>query len=298
MKQRLGVIGLGVMGKPMVRNLLRAGHRVVVHNRSRAAVDELVAHGAVDGGSPYGVGEAADITVLMLPDGPDVEQVIVGQDGLLDALKPGSIVIDMSSINPDVSRRMATLLASRGAHYLDAPVSGGETGAIEGTLVIMAGGDAAVFEGVRPLLLHLGKSAVRIGSVGAGQTTKLVNQILVALHLQAMGEALLLASRSGVDCGLVVEAIRGGLAGSKVLDAKASKLLDRDFQPGFRMKLHRKDLANAMAAAHALGLNLPNARATYEMLDAIVENGHADEDHVGLVQALEQLNGSFVGGGA
>ena len=290
MAQQVGFIGLGIMGKPMARNLVKAGLSLVVHDISIEPVNELVGEGAVDGKSPAGVAEQNDIIFLMLPDGPEVKQVVCGPDGVLETVRPGSIVVDMSSISPTVSKKAAEALGQKGARYVDAPVSGGEPRAIDGTVAMMVGGDAADCEKVKPLLSHMGGSMVRVGDVGAGQTVKLVNQILVALHLEAMGEALLLAKSCGVDCKLTFEAIKGGLAGSNVLNAKVPLVLDRNFNPGFRMRLHQKDLRNAMSVANELGLDLPTTKLVQKLLGDLVASGHGEEDHGGLVQAAEKLN--------
>ena len=295
MNDTIGFIGLGIMGKPMARNLMKAGCKLIVHDLNRAPVEELVAEGAADGCSPAGVAEKAGTLITMLPDGPDVEKVVCGDNGIAQGITAGAVVVDMSSISPIVSRRVADALQKAEAHYVDAPVSGGEPRAIDGTLAIMVGGREDVVEQVRPLLAHMGKSVVRVGDVGAGQTAKLVNQVLVALHIQAMGEAFLLATGCGADCEAVFEAVRSGLAGSNVLNAKVPLVLERNFNPGFKMKLHQKDLRNAMAAADEYGLDLPATKVTRDLLAGLVDGGHGEEDHGGLVQAVEQLNGSKIG---
>ena len=290
MKEKIGFIGLGIMGKPMAKNLAKAGLSLVIHDINSEPIQELVAEGAVALDSPAAVAEQSNIIFCMLPDGPEVEEVICGKKGVIEAIKAGSIVVDMSSISPTVSKRVAKALEDKKAHYVDAPVSGGEPGAIAGTVAIMVGGDEEIVEKVRPLLAHMGKSVVRVGGIGAGQTVKLVNQILVALHLEAMGEAFLLAKKCGVDCKLAFEAVKGGLAGSNVLNAKVPLMLERNFNPGFRMRLHKKDLRNAMSVADELGLNLPTAKIVQTLLSELVDSGHGEEDHGGLVQAVEKLN--------
>ena len=294
MERIVGFIGLGIMGKPMARNLAKAGVSLVVHNRSRQSVEELVAEGAVDGEGPAGVAEKADIIFTILPDGPEVEEVVCGQNGVIEKIQPGAIVVDMSSISPTVSKRVAAKLSEKSAHYVDAPVSGGETGAIEGTVAIMVGGQEDIVEKVRPLLMHMGKSVVRVGDVGAGQTVKLVNQILVAIHIEAMGEAFLLARKCGVDCAKAFDAIKGGMAGSNVLNGKVPMMLDRNFKPGFKMKLHKKDLRNAMSVADELGLDLPTAKIVQKMLSRLVDSGHGEEDHGGLIKAVEEMNNLII----
>ena len=290
MENTIGFIGLGIMGKPMAINLIKAGYSLVVHDINQSAVGELVQNGALDGQSSSGVTEKCQIIFTMLPDGPEVEEVICGSGGVLESIEPESIVVDMSSISPTVSKNAAEKLRQKQAHYVDAPVSGGEPGAIAGTLAIMVGGDKQIVEKVTPLLAHMGKSVVRVGDVGAGQTVKLVNQILVALHIGAMGEAMLLAKKCNVDCMRTYEAIKNGLAGSNVLNAKVPLVLDRNFKPGFKMKLHKKDLRNAMSVADELGLELPLAKTIQKLLNNLVDTGHGEEDHGGLVQAVEKLN--------
>ena len=290
MDKTIGFIGLGIMGKPMAINLIKAGYSLVVHDINQAAVDELVQNGAVNGESSKGVAEKCGIIFTMLPDGPEVEEVICGPEGISDVIGAETIVVDMSSISPTVSKNAAAKLQQKQAHYVDAPVSGGEPGAIAGTLAIMVGGDEQIVEKVKPLLAHMGKSVVRVGDIGAGQTVKLVNQILVALHIGAMGEAMLLAKKCNVDCMQTYEAIKNGLAGSNVLNAKVPLVLDRNFKPGFKMKLHKKDLRNAMSVADELGLDLPLARTIQKLLNDLVDTGHGEEDHGGLVQAVEKLN--------
>ena len=290
MDKIIGFIGLGIMGKPMAINLIKVGYSLVVHDVNQSVVDELVQNGAVDGQSSKGVGDKCRIIFTMLPDGPEVEEVICGPEGISEVIRPESIVVDLSSISPTVSKSVAEKLRQKQAHYVDAPVSGGEPGAIAGTLAIMVGGDEQIVEKVKPLLAHMGKSVVRVGYIGAGQTVKLVNQILVALHIGAMGEAMLLAKKCNVDCKQTYEATKNGLAGSNVLNAKVPLVLDRNFEPGFKMKLHKKDLCNAMSVAEELGLELPLAKTIQKLLNNLVETGHGEEDHGGLVQALEKLN--------
>ena len=290
MGNTIGFIGLGIMGKPMAMNLIKADYSLVVHDINRSAVGELVQNGAVDGQSSSGVAKKCQIVFTMLPDGSEVEEVICGLNGILESIVPESIVVDMSSISPTVSKSVAEKLQQKQAHYVDAPVSGGEPGAIAGTLAIMVGGNKQIVEKVTPLLVHMGKSVVRVGDIGAGQTVKLVNQILVALHIGAMGEAMLLAKKCKVDCMQTYEAIKNGLAGSNVLNAKVPLVLARNFEPGFKMKLHKKDLRNAMSVAEELGLELPLAKTIQKLLDDLVETGHGEEDHGGLVQAVEKLN--------
>ncbi|MDR5710253.1 MAG: 2-hydroxy-3-oxopropionate reductase [Armatimonadota bacterium] len=291
---RVGVIGLGVMGKPMARNLLRAGYHLVVHNRSRAPVEELVALGAVDGGSPRGVGQASDVVLTVLPDTPDVEHVVFGPEGLVEGMRPGGVLIDMSTISPEATRSFAERLRERGIEMLDAPVSGGQRGAEEGTLAIMVGGPGEVFQRCRPLFEVLGRHIVHLGPHGAGQVCKACNQIVVALTLQAVSEALVLAERAGVDPAKVREALLGGFAYSRILEVHGQRMLEGNFAPGFRVELHRKDLRVALEAGRAYGVPLPGTAITHELLGALVATGRGKLDHSALVLLVRQLAG---GGG-
>ncbi len=296
MSETLGFIGLGIMGKPMAKNLVKAGYKLVVFDVVKAPVDELTALGAEAVESPAAVAAKVNRIITMLPDGPQVEEVVTGPNGILETATPETVLIDMSSISPTVSRRIAEALASKGARALDAPVSGGEPGAINAQLAIMVGGPEDLFEAARPLFAVLGKSAVLVGDTGAGQITKLANQVLVAIHLEAMGEALLLAAKAGVDPLKVYEAIKGGLAGSNVLNAKVPLVLARNFKPGFKIRLHQKDLKNALEAAENTGLKLPVTDMVKEMVDSLVRQGKGEEDHGGILQILEQLNEAEVRG--
>ena len=257
MKKTVGWIGLGIMGKPMARNLLKAGFPLVVFSRSKGPVEELVREGALAAPSPREVAERSEVIITMLPDSSDVKEVILGKGGVLEGIRKGSIVMDMSSINPMVTREIAKALKTKGVEMLDAPVSGGEPGAIQGTLAIMAGGDSKVFEDCHGILESMGKSIVRVGEIGAGGFTKLVNQIIVALNIAAVGEAFSLGVKAGLDPQMILDAIRGGLAGSRVLEAKVPMILDRNFNPGFKIKLHYKDLQNALSSGKDLGVPLP-----------------------------------------
>ena len=294
MIETLGFIGLGIMGKPMAKNLLKAGYKLVVFDVVKAPVDELASLGAEAVDTPAAVASRVKYIITMLPDGPQVEEVVTGPNGILSAATPETVLIDMSSISPTVSKRIAVALATKGARALDAPVSGGEPGAITAQLAIMVGGPEDVFEVARPIFSVLGKSAVLVGDTGAGQITKLANQVLVAIHLEAMGEALLLASKAGVDPLKVYEAIKGGLAGSNVLNAKVPLVLARNFKPGFKIRLHQKDLKNALEAAENLDLKLPITDIVKDMVDSLVRQGKGEEDHGGILQILEQINGTEV----
>ena len=291
MSETIGFIGLGIMGKPMARNLMKAGHDLVVLDIDPRASEELLAEGARAAGSPADVAAQARRVITMLPNGSALEDVVAGARGVLTAADPDTVLIDMSSVSPETAKGIAAALAARSAACLDAPVSGGESGAVAGELVIMAGGPAEVFAAARPLFDVLGKSAVLVGPAGAGQTAKLVNQLLVAAHLEAMAEGLLLAVRSHVDPRLVLQAIKGGLADSNVLSAKAPMLLARDFSPGARITIHSKDMKNVLAAARDLGLSLPVAELLDGMFDALIADGKGGLDHGALAQAVEALNG-------
>ena len=289
---RIGFIGLGIMGKPMAINLLKAGHELVVSNRSPEPVAELVSHGARGAGTAREVAEQVELVLTMVPDGPQVLQVVCGDDGVLAGAHDGLTLIDMSSIAPGVSQHVGELLAAKGVPMLDAPVSGGEPGAIEGSLAFMVGGPEDVFNTYRPVLEVMGSSVTRVGDLGAGNTAKLANQAIVAVNIAVLGEALVLAKQAGVDPRGVVDAIRGGLAGSKVLEQKAEKMLADEFAPGFRINLHIKDLNNALETGHAVGASLPLTAAVREMMTAIANDGHLLHDHSSLLAFYERLAGT------
>ncbi len=291
MGETLGFIGLGIMGKPMAKNLINAGYNLVVLDLNKGAVEELVAMGAETAGSPSEVASKVKKIITMLPDGPDVEKVVLGENGIIEQAGSDTALIDMSSISPTITKKIAVALAEKGARALDAPVSGGEPGAIAGQLAIMVGGPEDLFNEMKPAFDVVGKSAVLVGDTGAGQTTKLVNQILVGIHIEAMGEAFLLATKAGVDQMKVYEAIKGGLAGSNVLNAKVPLMLERNFKPGFKIRLHQKDLKNALEAATTMGLSLPVTNTVQDMITELVNDGKGDDDHGGIVQALEKKNG-------
>ena len=279
------------MGRPMSRNLLKAGKKLVVYDLFPAGVTELAAAGATACSSAREVAEQSDIIITMLPDGPDVEQSVLGPNGVLEGARPGSTVVDMSSINPIVAQKDAAASAVKGVEFLDAPVSGGEPKAIDGTLAIMVGGDEKVFEKVLPILQKLGSSVTLTGPVGAGNVTKLANQIMVACNIAAMGEALVLATRAGLDPEVVFNAVKGGLAGSTVLNAKAPMAIARNFKPGFRIRLHQKDLRNALLAAEELKVPLPLTGIVQGMLMSLMNEGKGDYDHSGIVTAIEKMAG-------
>jgi 2-hydroxy-3-oxopropionate reductase len=286
--EHIGFIGLGIMGKPMAKNLLAAGFELTVHSRSPGPVDELVAVGATRADDPAGVASASDVTITMLPDTPDVEAVLVGPEGVLHGAAPGSLVIDMSSIDPCSTRQMAEAFAAREVAMLDAPVSGGERGAIDATLSIMVGGVDAAFERAIPVFRALGKNIVLIGPSGAGQVTKACNQLVVASTIEAVAEALLLAERSGVDAARVREALLGGFAGSKILEVHGQRMLDRTFDPGFRIRLHRKDARIVAEAAVATATPVPAFAVVAAQLQDAVDAGEGELDHSGLFVTLER----------
>lgn len=286
---KIGFIGLGIMGKPMSKNLLKAGYDIIVVDRNQSAVDEVVAAGAASAPNAKTVAQQADVIITMLPNSPHVKEVVLGENGLLEGAKAGTIFIDMSSIAPLVSRELAEKLAEKGVEMLDAPVSGGEPKAIDGTMSVMVGGKQEVFDKCYPIMKAMAGSVVRTGEIGAGNVTKLANQVIVALNIAAVSEALVLATKAGVDPDLVYQAIRGGLAGSTVLDAKAPLMMDRKFDPGFRINLHIKDLANALDTSHGIGVSLPFTAAVMEMMQALKTDGMGDKDHGSLVTYYEKM---------
>jgi 2-hydroxy-3-oxopropionate reductase len=286
---KIGFIGLGIMGKPMSKNLLKAGYQLVVMDVNRAAVEEVAAAGAAVADSPRAVAEQCGIIITMLPNSPQVKTVVLGENGVIEGIMPGSVVVDMSSIAPLVSREVATKLAEKGAEMLDAPVSGGEPKAVDGTLSVMVGGRKDVFDRCYDVMKAMAGSVVLTGDIGAGNITKLANQIIVALNIAAMSEALVLATKAGVEPELVYQAIRGGLAGSTVLDAKAPLVLDRKFAPGFRIDLHIKVLANVLETSHAMNVPLPLTASVMEMMQALKVEGMGDLDHGSLVRHYEKL---------
>ena len=288
MADRIGFIGLGIMGKPMAHNLLAAGFELTVHSRGVASVDELVESGAARGSDPAEVAAASDITITMLPDTPDVELVLAGARGVIDGAAAGSLVIDMSSIDPGATRTMADAFEARGVAMLDAPVSGGERGAIDATLSIMVGGSDDAFVRAAPVFEALGKNIVHIGPTGAGQVAKACNQLVVAATIEAVAEALLLAERSGVDAAKVREALLGGFAGSKILEVHGQRMLDRSFAPGFRVRLHRKDARIVEEAAAATGTPIPGFAVVAEQLQEAVNAGDGELDHSALFVELER----------
>jgi 2-hydroxy-3-oxopropionate reductase len=287
----IGFIGLGVMGRPMAEHLIAAGHTLYLH-RVKAASQALVDAGAIACAGAAEVASQADIVILMLPDTPDVEAVLFGAGGVAAALTPGKIVVDMSSISPVATQDFAARIAALGCGYVDAPVSGGEVGARNAALTIMAGGSEADFERVRPLLEKMGKSITLIGAAGAGQIAKVANQIIVGLTIEAVGEALVFAQKAGADPAKVRAALMGGFASSRILEVHGERMIEQTFDPGFRIRLHRKDLRLAVDAAAALDLCLPNTAATQQLMNAAIARGDGDLDHSALIRTLEAMTGT------
>lgn len=286
---KIGFIGLGIMGKPMSKNLIKAGYSLVVMDRNESVINELTREGADSVSTPKEVAEKCDVVITMLPNSPHVKDVALGENGIIEGAKPGTIFIDMSSIAPLASREISQALAAKNIHMLDAPVSGGEPKAIDGTLSVMVGGDKKIFDQCYDLMKTMAGSVVHTGDIGAGNVTKLANQVIVALNIAAMSEALVLATKAGVDPELVFQAIRGGLAGSTVLEAKAPMVLARNFKPGFRIDLHIKDLANALDTSHGVGAQLPLTAAVMEMMQALKADDLGTADHSALACYYEKL---------
>jgi 2-hydroxy-3-oxopropionate reductase len=287
----VGFIGLGIMGGPMAANLVKAGFDVVGFNRHREAIDRLVASGGRGAdGIAQAVGEA-DVVITMLPDSPDVEEVMTGPDGVFESVREGTLCIDMSTIRPDVSARIAKLGVERGLRVLDAPVSGGEVGAVEGTLSIMVGGAAADFEAAREAFDAVGKTIVHVGPAGSGQTVKAANQLIVAGTIELVAEAIVFLEAYGVDTEAAVKVLAGGLAGNQILERKAPGMLARSFKPGFRIDLHHKDMGIVTSAAREAGVVIPLGAVVAELVAALKAQGHGDLDHSALLKGVEQLSG-------
>jgi 2-hydroxy-3-oxopropionate reductase len=291
MAQVIGFIGLGIMGRPMARNLLKAGYPLIVHSRSREPVDEIAKAGAKVGTSPRDVAAQCDVLITMLPNSPDVEQVVLGRDGVIEGARAGLVLLDMSTISPLISQKVGAALAAKSVQMLDAPVSGGERGAIDGVLSIMVGGDKAVFDKALPIFQAMGKTITHLGPLGAGGFTKLANQIIVAVNLTALGEALTLAKKAGLDRELTLTALAGGLAGSKCLDQKKPNYVAGTYNPGFKIDLHYKDLGLIMESARALGVPLPATAVVQELFSALRVKGRGGLDHSGVITLLEDLAG-------
>jgi len=291
MAKKIGFIGLGIMGKPMARNLLKAGYAVTAFNRSRPAMEELHRAGAHLGPSPKDVAAAAEIVITMLPNSPDVEAVVLGPNGVLEGAKPGTILADMSTISPLVSQKIYREAKQRGVGALDAPVSGGEKGAIEGILSVMVGGDKEVFDAVVPVFQAMGKTITYMGPAGAGGFTKLANQVIVAINLTAISEALTLGAKAGLDPERLIQALGGGMAGSRCLDMKGPQIIKGNFQPGFKVDLHYKDLGLIMEAARALQVPLPTTAVVQELFSALRVKGRGGLDHSAVITLIEDLAG-------
>ena len=284
----IGFIGVGIMGRPMAKNLLKAGFSLTVYDKF-AKLDDLIALGAKAASSNKDVAAKSDVVITMLPNSLNVKQAILGEDGVSEGARPGTIVVDMSSIAPDAAQEIAAALKTKGVAMLDAPVSGGEPKAIDGTLAIMVGGDAKDFDSVKPVLEKMGSSVVHVGDIGAGNVTKLANQIIVALNIAAVAEAFVLATKAGVDPEAVFNAIKGGLAGSTVMNAKVPMILNGDFNPGGRVELHTKDLQNVLDTGHRLNVPLPLTAGVMEVLQALISDGMRGLDHCAIVRHYEKL---------
>jgi 2-hydroxy-3-oxopropionate reductase len=285
---KIGFIGLGIMGSPMAGQIIKGGHEVYLYSRSQIP-GELVSNGGIPCQNASEVATRAEVIILMLPDTPDVEKVLFGEEGISNALSEDQIVIDMSSISPIATREFATQLAIKKVSYVDAPVSGGEIGAKNATLTIMVGANESVFSNVEPIFKLMGRNITHVGDVGAGQVCKVANQVIVALNIEAVGEALLLASKAGVDPSKVRQALMGGFASSKILEIHGERMIERTFKPGFRIELHQKDLNLALSTARSLGLSLPNTSTAQELFNACSAAGDSSQDHSAMVCALERL---------
>ena len=294
--EEVGFVGLGIMVKPMVRNLMKAGYSVTVYDLFGTAMEEVATDGAKTASSAREVAEKASVVITMVPDSADSEAAILGPNGVLEGAPSGSRVIDMSSIAPGTSQKIAVACEAAGVDFLDAPVSGGEPGAVAGTLAIMVGGKKDVFDRHIDLMNVMGGSVVHCGDYGAGNTTKLANQIIVAANIEAVAEALVLAKKAGLDPNVVFEAIKGGLAGSNVLNAKGPMMIAGDFQPGFRIRLHRKDLRNALLTGDELGVPLPVTGLIQGMLGSLTNDGKQDLDHSAIANFIEDMANTTVSG--
>lgn len=291
---KIGFIGLGIMGKPMCKNLLKAGHECTIYDIVEEAAREAVGAGAVKCESAAQAASGRELVITMLPNSPQVKQVVLGENGIADAMDEGCVFVDMSSIAPLASKEIGAALAGRNIEMLDAPVSGGEPKAVDGTLSIMVGGKKEIYDKVKEVLLCMGSSAVYCGELGAGNTTKLANQIVVALNIAACAEAFTLSKKAGVDPELVFDAIRGGLAGSTVMDAKVPMMLDGNDKPGFKIDLHIKDLKNALETGHGVGMGLPLTAQVMEMMQQLAADGFGGKDHSALVKYYEKMSGESI----
>jgi 2-hydroxy-3-oxopropionate reductase len=295
MAERVGFIGLGIMGMPMARNLMDSGYELTVHNRSPEKAEELGKEGAAVAATPREVAENSDVVITMLPDSPQVREVVAGEEGVLEGISEGALLIDMSTISPVVTEELAEALQEKGASMLDAPVSGGDVGAIEGTLSIMVGGEQADFQRAKPLFEAMGKTITHVGPTGAGQVTKAANQVVVALTIEAVSEALVLGSAGGVSAQKILEVLSGGLASNKVMEVKREKFLSHSFEPGFRSELHHKDLGIALAAGREYGVVLPVTAIVDQMLLSMRRKGWGEEDHSALLRIIEDLSQHTIG---
>jgi 2-hydroxy-3-oxopropionate reductase len=293
MADTVGFVGLGIMGKPMAENLLEAGYDLVAHNRTRHKAEEL--DGATVADSPKEVAQNSDIIITMLPDSPQVEEVLAGEDGVLEGVEGGDLIVDMSTISPVVTGELSEKAGERGASMLDAPVSGGDVGAVEGTLSIMVGGSEEDFERARPLFEVLGATVTHVGPSGTGQVVKAANQIVVALTIEAVSEALVLGSKGGVAPEKILDVLGGGLAGNKVMEVKREKMLEHSFDPGFRVELHHKDLGIALAAGREYGVTLPVTAVVDQMLQTLKLKGRGDRDHAAILTLIEESSGHEIG---
>ena len=292
----VGFVGLGIMGRPMAKNMIQAGYSLTVYDIVGSSVEELATEGATAGSSAREVAEQVSIVITMVPDSADSEAAILGPNGVLEGLSPGSTVIDMSSIAPATSQKIASACEGQGVAFLDAPVSGGEPKAIDGTLAVMVGGKEEIFNQHKDLLEVMGSSVVLCGDYGAGNITKIANQIIVAANIEAVGEALVLAKKAGLDPTVVFDAIKSGLAGSTVLNAKAPMMIEGNFNPGFRIRLHQKDLHNAILTGKELGVPLPVTSLVQQMIGSLINDGKGDSDHSAIANFLEDMAGITISG--
>jgi len=296
MIRRIGVIGLGLMGRPMAKNLLKAGYDLIVHDINRKAIEEVIGLGAKGESSPKTVAASAEVIILSLPGDSEVEEVILGEEGILEAGRPGSLLVDMSTVSPLTAKRMAEVLQKHGMEMLDAPVSGGQEGAREGSLTIMVGGKPEVFERIHPVLQKLGKNVTHIGGHGAGQVAKAANQIIVGLTIEAVAEGLVFASKSGVDPEKVRKALLGGYAQSRVLELHGQRMTERNFEPGGKVRSHKKDIEIVMSVARELGMCLPGTALLSHLWNAVAGQGGLDWDHSSLIKVLEVMSQTEVKG--
>ncbi|WP_278276595.1 2-hydroxy-3-oxopropionate reductase [Anaerobium acetethylicum] len=293
-KMKLGFIGLGIMGKPMSKNLIKAGHELVVFDVNKSAIDELVVAGAIAAKSGADVASQCDTIITMLPNSPHIHSAVFGENGIAETAKAGTVLIDMSSIDPVVSKNMGAQLEEKGIEMLDAPVSGGEPKAVDGTLSVMVGGKKDLFDKYYDILMNMASSVVYVGELGSGNVAKLANQIVVAVNIAAVAEALTFAKKAGTDPELVYQAIRGGLAGSTVMDVKAPMMLEGNYKPGFRIELHIKDLNNALNAAHSINSPVPLTAQMMEVMQFLKSEGHDKDDHDSIVKYYEKIAGTSI----